>query len=82
VTITLDIGPEVRAELARQATANGRALEWYAARLLEEAARANMQSQQDNGGEGLRHVFEAVSGLADDVDFSRGPATARPVDLS
>lgn len=35
--ITLDITPEVQAELARQAAAQGRAVESYAARLLEEA---------------------------------------------
>ena len=30
----------------------------------------------------LREVFEAVSGLADDIDFSRNPSTGRAVDLS
>jgi hypothetical protein len=30
----------------------------------------------------LREVFEAVRGLADDVDFSRNPSTGRAVDLS
>ena len=30
----------------------------------------------------LREVFEAVRGLADDIDFSRKPSTGRPVDLS
>jgi hypothetical protein len=38
MTITLDIAPEVQAELARQAAARGRAIEAYAASLLEEAA--------------------------------------------
>ena len=37
MTITVDIRPEVQAELARQAAANGRAIEAYAASLLEEA---------------------------------------------
>jgi plasmid stability protein len=37
VTITVDIRPEVQAELARQAAAHGRAVEAYAASLLEEA---------------------------------------------
>jgi hypothetical protein len=37
MTITVDITPEVQAELARQAAAQGRAVEAYAARLLEEA---------------------------------------------
>ena len=38
MTITLDIAPEVQAELARRAAAQGRALEVYVAGLLEEAA--------------------------------------------
>ncbi|HUD99689.1 MAG TPA: hypothetical protein VMR62_08950 [Bryobacteraceae bacterium] len=38
MTITVDIRPEVQAELARQAAAQGRALEAYAASLLEDAA--------------------------------------------
>jgi len=37
VTITVDIRPEVQAELARQAAAHGRAIEAYAASSLEEA---------------------------------------------
>ena len=39
MTITVDIAPEVRAELARQAVAHGRAVEAYAATLLESAVR-------------------------------------------
>jgi len=39
MTITVEIGPGARAELARQAAAQGRALEAYAASLLEDAAR-------------------------------------------
>ncbi|MGB7760295.1 MAG: hypothetical protein WBL61_10730 [Bryobacteraceae bacterium] len=39
MTITVDITPEVQAELARQAVAHGRALEAYAASLLEGAVR-------------------------------------------
>ena len=38
VTITVDIKPEVKAELARQAAARGSVIETYAASLLEEAA--------------------------------------------
>jgi hypothetical protein len=37
MTITLDIKPEVQAELARQAAAQGREIESYAATLLEAA---------------------------------------------
>lgn len=39
MTITVDIAPEVQAELARQAAAHGRAVEAYVASLLEEAVR-------------------------------------------
>ena len=38
MTITVNITPEVQAELARQAAAHGRAFEAHAASLLEEAA--------------------------------------------
>ena len=38
MTISVDITEEVRAELTRQAAAQGRAVEAYAASLLEEAA--------------------------------------------
>ena len=37
MTINVDIRPEVQAELARQAAARGRAVEAYAASLIEEA---------------------------------------------
>jgi hypothetical protein len=39
MTLTVDIAPEVQAELSRQAAAHGRAVEVYAASLLEEAVR-------------------------------------------
>jgi hypothetical protein len=37
MTITVDLRPDVQAELARQAAAHGTAIEAYAAGLLEEA---------------------------------------------
>jgi hypothetical protein len=39
MTITIDIRPEVEAELARQADARGCAIESYAASLIEEAVQ-------------------------------------------
>jgi hypothetical protein len=39
MTITLDIKPEVEAELAAQAAARGMGVQAYAASLLEEAAK-------------------------------------------
>jgi hypothetical protein len=77
MTITVEIKPEVQAELARQATAQGCALEAYAAGLLEIAAHLIMPPVRN-----LREVFESVKGMADDIDFSRNPSTARPVDLA
>ncbi len=39
MTITVDIGPDLKAELSRRAAANGSLVEAYAASLLEEALR-------------------------------------------
>src|SRR5947209_7680825 len=93
VTITVHIRPEVQAELARQAAASGRALEAYAATLLEKAAHVTTSDLAANELEhtdtrtcrerkSLRDVFEVVRGLADDVEFSRNRSSGRLVDLS
>jgi plasmid stability protein len=82
MTITVDITPEVQAELARQAASHGRAIEAYAASLLEEAIHFPAGATRPSPGKSLREVFEAVRGLADDIDFSRNPSAGRPVDLS
>lgn len=44
-TIIIDIKPGTRAELTRQAAADGTALEPYAASLLEKAAHAGRLAQ-------------------------------------
>ena len=80
MTITLDIRPEVRAELARQASAQGRALEAYAASLLENAVHIPMgsaRSQNDISQSSLRELFESVRGLADDVECQGSCASSR-----
>jgi hypothetical protein len=88
MTITVDISPEVQAELARQAASQGRAIEAYAASLLEEAVHlpaetvTNADKRKPEGMKSLVEVCAMVRGLADDVDFSRNPSTARPIDLS
>jgi hypothetical protein len=82
MTIIVDITPEVQAELARQAASHGRAIEAYAASLLEEAIHLPAGTTRPSQGKSLREVFEAVRGLADDIDFSRNPTAGRPVDLS
>jgi hypothetical protein len=86
VTITLDIRPEVQAELARQAAARGRALEAHAASLLEEAVHVSVEpSRQKRTGQELIDASAKVRGLLtnEEVDtlFSRTSSFARPVDL-
>lgn len=46
ITISIDIKPEVQAELTRQAAAHGIGLEPYAASLLEEATQAAGQANR------------------------------------
>jgi hypothetical protein len=87
VTITVDIRPEVQAELARQAAAHGRAIEAYVASLLEEAVHlpgrgANNGENQGQRKKSLVEVCAMVRGLTEDLDFSRDPSTGRPIDLS
>ena len=82
MTFTVDISPEVVAELARQAAAHGRAVGTYAATLLEEAVHLPVDATRARKGNSLKDMFGGVKGLADDVDFSRNPSIRRPVDLS
>jgi hypothetical protein len=97
MTITLDIRPEVQAELARQAAASGCALETHAARLLEEAAHvpgadtrltaaAEAHSAKGQTGQLLIDALADIRGLLTDEEvdrmFARNPSTARPIDFS
>jgi hypothetical protein len=93
MTLTLDIRPEVQAELARQAALQGRAIESVAAALLESAVRpasAGPPAAVPNGGPGepknLFDLFAPVRGLLtdDEIDtlFARNRSMSRPVDLS
>jgi hypothetical protein len=85
MTISVDIGPEVRAELARQAAAHGRALEAYAASLLEQAAHVRPEPLPQRTGQELIDASAKVRGLLTDEEvdtlFSRNPSFARPVDF-
>ncbi|SNS30026.1 hypothetical protein SAMN05421770_101400 [Granulicella rosea] len=38
-------------------------------------------SESDRENQSLREMFESVRGLADDIEFTRNPSMARPVDL-
>lgn len=81
MAITIDLAPEVQAELARQAAAQGCALEAYAASLLEEAAHAPASSVQPAAppAKDIVALFAPLRGL--NLDFGRNPSTGRAVDL-
>jgi len=85
MTITVDIRPEVQAELARQAAAQGRALEAHAATLLEDAAHLPAERRSGRTGQELIDACAKVQGLLTDEEvdtlFSRKPSFARPVDF-
>ena len=95
MTITLDIPPDVEAELARQAAAQGRAIEVVAAALLEgavnpkSAQRATCQAEpaqpERRTGRALIDASAKVRGLLTDEEvdtlFRRNPSFARPVDF-
>jgi hypothetical protein len=89
MTITLDIRPELRAELARQAAAQGRAIETVAATLLEEAVHLPAASARPpetrHTGQELIDACAKVRGVLTDEEvdtlFRRNPSFARPVDF-
>ena len=83
MTITVDITPEVQAALARQAAAHGRAVEAYAASLLEEAVH-RPTAHPAPPAKDMVELFAPVRGLFADgeLDFSRNPSISRPIDLS
>lgn len=93
MTITLDIRPEVQAELARQAALQGRAIESVATALLEGAVHsvsagppAAATPPEHRTGQALIDALADIRGLLTDEEidrmFRRNPSTARPVDLS
>jgi hypothetical protein len=45
-------------------------------------ASVTPQPEAAHSDRSLREVFEAVRGMADDIDFSHNPSAGRPVDLS
>lgn len=91
MTITLDIRPEVEAELVRQAATQGRAIEAVAAALLEGAVHAR-PAEEDNApsraaeAKDLVELSARVRGLLTDNEidtlFARNPSLSRPIDLS
>ena len=81
MTITLDIPPEVQAELARQAAADGRAIETYAASLLVEAAHlpAGARLRTPVPAADMVELFAPLRGL--NLDFERERDPGRDIQL-
>ena len=89
MSLTLDIKPEVQAELARKAAAQGRPVEAVAAALLEDAVHlqaAVSSGAQEAQARNLIELFEPVRGLLTDEEidtiFSRNRLPSRPIDLA
>jgi hypothetical protein len=63
MTITVDLRPEIQAELARQAAAHGMGIDVYAASLLEEAAHLPAGADQPKLCPPAEEVIEAIERL-------------------
>lgn len=85
MTITVDIRPEVEAELIRQAAARGRAIEAHAATLLEDAIHLQAEPAPARTGQALIDACAKVRGLLTDEEVDtllrRSSSFARPVDF-
>jgi hypothetical protein len=81
MTITLDITPELQAELDRQASARGVALNAYAADLLEEAAQPPTARSQSGArtARDMVELFAPLRGL--NLEFERDRDTGRDLPL-
>jgi len=84
MTITVDIRPEVQAALARQAAAQGRAVEAIAAALLEEAVHLPAAPAKDmptaapepvpsahRTGQAIIAAFEEIRGVLTDDEIDQ-----------
>jgi plasmid stability protein len=79
MTITINIRPEVQAELARQAAAQGRAIESYAATLLEAAVHLPAVVLPELAAKDMVELFAPLRGL--DIDFERDRDAGRDIQL-
>jgi hypothetical protein len=91
VTITIEIKPEVEAELATQAAARGMDVPAYAATLLEQAAQAAPVEPRDEvpppnrqrppGRKSLAQLFAESPFKGLDLDFERDQDLGRDIEL-
>jgi len=85
MTITVDIRPEVEAELARKAAARGVDVPAYVATLIEQAGQpedaARPKYQRSAGRKSLAQLFAESPFAGLDIDFERDPDTGRDIEL-
>lgn len=86
MALTLDLKPEVQRALAQQAAARGRALEAYAASLLERAAGFDAGPEAPVGGrhpgrKSLAQLFAESPFRGLGMDFERSPDLGRDIEL-
>jgi hypothetical protein len=77
MTITLDIRPEVEAELARQAAVQGRPLEAVAAALLEDAIHLSQPPKAP--AKDMVELFAPLRGL--NIEFERDQDPGRDLQM-
>jgi hypothetical protein len=63
MTVTVDLRPEVQAELVRQAVAHGVGIDAYAASLLEKAAHLTALADEPKSSPPTKDVVEAIDRL-------------------
>jgi hypothetical protein len=78
MTITIEIKPEVEAELAAQAAARGMEVGAYAASLLEQAAQPSKEEQRQ---ETLSEFFINSPLAGSGINLERDKDTGRDIDL-
>jgi len=80
MTITLEIRPEIEAELSRQAAAHGIGIDAYVASLLEEAAHASsVNPPPQTAPKDMVELFAPLRGL--DMNFERDRDMGRDIQL-
>ena len=73
--MTLHLTPEVEARLIELARSNGVSVEAFLEQVVMEKPKATAPASS------LEELFASVRGLADDIEFSRNPSTARSINL-
>jgi hypothetical protein len=84
MTITVDIKPEVQAELERKAAACGVDVPAYVATLIEQAAQPEAvrpKYRRPAGRKSLAQLFAESPFAGLDMDFERDPDLGRDIEL-